>query len=72
MNLDALQAQLFAIRAQVDALLMQLEQPEPQAKECPHPPQARRDLTVMGSAERWHCQLCGFDYDGADAEEESR
>ena len=72
MNRDAAAAQLFAIRAQVDALLMQLEPAQDEPKECPHPPQARRDLSVMGSAERWHCQLCGFDYDGADAEEEPR
>lgn len=68
MNVEAVQAQLFAIRAQVDALLMQLadDQP-PEAKECPHPPQSRRDYSVMGSPERWHCQVCGFDYDGDEA-----
>lgn len=70
MNVEAVQAQLFAIRAQVDALLMQLsDEAEPAAKECPHPPQARRDYSVMGGPERWHCQQCGFDYDGEDAEE---
>lgn len=68
MNQDALQAQLFAIRAQVDALLLQLDQPS-EPKECPHPPQARRNLSVMGGPERWHCQVCGFDYDGTHAEE---
>ena len=59
--MEALRASLFAIRAQVDALLMQLD-PEPVADgKCPHPPQARRDLSVMGGPERWECRACGHE-----------
>lgn len=68
MNADALRAQLFAIRAQVDALIMQLDpEPPPADEKCPHPPAARQDRSVMGSPERWICRACGFEYDGGEA-----
>lgn len=59
-----MRASLFAIRAQVDALLLQLDEG---AKECPHPPQARRDLSVMGGPERYECRACGRVIDGGEA-----
>ena len=33
--------------------------PEP----CTHPPEKRKDESVMGGPERWTCQACGFSYD---------
>lgn len=59
----ALAHQLLAIRAQVDALLVQLEPPaeEAGATECPHPVSQRENLTVMGGPTMWRCRLCGHE-----------
>lgn len=58
MDERALRAQLVAIRAQVDAILVSLASEAAQAV-CQHPPEARRDLSVMGGTSRYECRACG-------------
>ena len=62
MNAASIHASLYALRAQVDALIaiVDAELPAP-TNECPHPRPQRRDLSVIGGPERWECQLCGHE-----------
>lgn len=57
---DFVVATLEAIRAQVDALLTVMDQPE----ECEHPASARKNYTTMGGPERWQCTICGYMHSG--------
>lgn len=59
-DVRAMRAQLVAIRAQVDALLLQLATDEGTAG-CPHPQGQRENLSVMGGPEVWRCRLCGHE-----------
>jgi hypothetical protein len=61
-------ARLYALRAQVDALRMQLEawiiQYEEQEKETPrgaclHPPEYRINATTGGGPSKFLCKICG-------------
>ena len=62
MNAAGIQASLYALRAQVDALITLVDGEMPaQENECPHPYPQRRDLSVIGGPERWLCQLCGHE-----------
>jgi hypothetical protein len=55
-------AQLYALRAQIDAMIA-LEEAEFQAVAkqagCPHPSEARRDITTMGTDRQFKCLACG-------------
>jgi hypothetical protein len=58
--------QLLAARAQIDATLTALGvniADGSDVQECTHPPEKRKDESVMGGPERWTCQACGFFYD---------
>ena len=61
---DILIAQLFAARAQLDAMLAVLGVPEEgadlTARECPHPGELREDLREMGGPLEWRCRGCWF------------
>lgn len=61
MDKKAMATHLFAIRTQIDALLLQLgaEDDTPDDAGCPHPVQYRQDLSVMNGPERWSCKACG-------------
>lgn len=58
-NKNAVVNTLFAMRAQIDALLFMLEE---DADECSHPKDRRIDYTTMGGKEHWHCKACNFEY----------
>lgn len=51
--------QLYALRAQVDALIASEESDLPEATGCPHPEEKRRDTSVMGQERSFLCLACG-------------
>lgn len=55
--IEALLAQLMAIRAQADAAIALLTSGQA-AEACPHPIEARRDLSTMGGPKQFHCRAC--------------
>ena len=65
MNQELVKAQLLAIRNQVEAALIVLEMNESIEKPisrmtCPHPPESRTDVTLMGDGFRmFYCRVCG-------------
>ena len=55
-------AQLYALRAQLDAVIVSLEGAE---VECAHPTEHRRDTTKMGSATHtFLCLACNREVEG--------
>lgn len=67
MNKDNLRraifSQLYVMRAQLDSILLMVEELEGGEDEgCPHPKEHRLNLTTMGGPEHWQCKLCGFEY----------
>lgn len=58
-------AQLYAIRAQVDAAILAAEG-EPPAMGCPHPAESRRDTTTTNSAgtRTFFCLACNTEVEG--------
>lgn len=53
--------QLLAIRAQVDAALLMLDESESAIPLCLHPSEARADVTTMGASYRmFYCRTCGI------------
>lgn len=61
MTREALVYMLEAMRSQIDAALALLAAGAGPAP-CPHPPEARRNLTVMGGPDRWQCRACGYEH----------
>lgn len=58
-------AQLYALRAQLDALIVTEEAAAHDlGSECPHPPDQRRDTTTMGGRRTWKCLACGQSFEG--------
>ena len=61
-------AQLWAMRASVDAMLTALgafddddaSEAAGSARPCSHPIDDRVDETTMGGPEWWRCRVCGF------------
>lgn len=61
MNKDVIINQLFSMRAAIDAMLAFLchQSEEEKPKECPHPPDRRKNYSTMGT-NRWQCSDCGY------------
>lgn len=58
-------AQLYALRAQLDALIVAEEaHAEEVPAECPHPPESRRDASTMGGGRKFKCLACGQTIEG--------
>lgn len=60
-------AQLYALRAQVEALIALEEMgmtPPPPQLECPHPEEKRRNTSVMGGPRTFLCLQCGQEVEG--------
>ena len=62
MNKNAIIAQMEAIRAQLDATLFLLAEPDPDPAPCQHPPESRIDMATMGTT-RWQCRICGYQHE---------
>lgn len=63
----ALLAQLYALRAQLDAVIVGVEDVaslEAQSGHCTHPPERRRDATTMGGPQKFKCLDCGKTVEG--------
>lgn len=58
MNKEILIAQLEAMRAQLDAALFLLAEPETEER-CLHPPESRINMSTMGKVS-WECRICGY------------
>lgn len=67
----AIHSQLYVMRAQLDTILIMVEELEGQNDEgCKHPDKSRINFTTMGGPEKWQCKLCGFEYiEGKDQDE---
>lgn len=66
-NRATLLKQLIAMRGQIDAaiyVLVDAEEEDVEQPKCQHPPDKRRNLTVMGGPERWVCNVCGYMHEG--------
>jgi hypothetical protein len=61
--------QLYALRAQVEALIMAAEAEigasQPVSTACPHPDEKRRDATTAGGPRQYLCLVCGQTVMGA-------
>lgn len=57
-------AQLYALRAQLDALIVTEEAALETPSECPHPPDQRKDATTMGGPRKFKCLACGQTVEG--------
>lgn len=77
--LASITGSLIAARAAIDAALHALqsadaavvEEPDTAEEapvECQHPREERKDLSAMGSPERWKCTVCGYRYDAGKEE----
>lgn len=60
-------AQLYAVRAQIDALILAEEAavapPEPVG--CPHPIERRQNVTTMGGPPKFLCMVCQATVEGS-------
>jgi hypothetical protein len=66
MNLDAVLAHLYGLRAQLNALILSVELEQTSASlagGCQHPVEKRKDASTMGST-KWQCMVCGEEFDG--------
>lgn len=59
----AIYSQLYIIKAQLEAMIVMVEELEDKHdSECTHPKEYRINLTSMGGPEHWQCKICGFEY----------
>lgn len=59
----AIYSQLYVMRAQIDSIIIMVEELEKSEDErCVHPLNQRENYTTMGGPENWKCKLCGYEF----------
>lgn len=59
---NVLVAQLYALKAQIDAVIFTIEADQPdngESQTCTHPEDKRRDATTAGGPRQFLCLACG-------------